>query len=86
MGMGLHAAVNTHQHILSKLYGSTPKYMEWPEYPPMIALAVGKTSIMYTPASGVKSGEDVMKAAFGDDLGLTSESLMIPSRTEATLT
>ncbi|KAE9972935.1 hypothetical protein BLS_003815 [Venturia inaequalis] len=71
MAMGLHAAVNTHQHICSKLYGTTPKYMEWPEYPPMIALAVGKTSIMYAPASGVKFGEDVMKAAFGDDLGLT---------------
>lgn len=75
--MGLHAAVNTHQHILSTLYGTSPKYMEWPEYPPMIALAVGKTSIMYAPASGVKFGEDVMKAAFGDDLGLTSESIVI---------
>ncbi|TLD39663.1 pyridine nucleotide-disulfide oxidoreductase AMID-like [Venturia nashicola] len=83
MGMGLQAAVNIHQHILSTLCGMTPKYMEWPEYPPMIALAVGKTSISYTPASGVKFGEDVMKAAFGDDLGLTSEFLM--TRAEAAL-
>ncbi|QDS72569.1 hypothetical protein FKW77_000802 [Venturia effusa] len=71
MGMGLHAAVNIHQHILSTVYGTTPKYMEWPEYPPMIALAVGRIAIMYAPSSGVKFGEDVMKSAFRDDLGLS---------------
>lgn len=85
MGMGHHAAFNTHQHILGSLYGTTPKYMQWPEYPPMIALAVGNTSISYTPTTGIKSGPDVLKACFGDDLGLTSELFNDPFRTERVL-
>jgi hypothetical protein len=82
MGMGHYAAVNVHQHILSSLYGTTPKYMHWPEYPPMIALAIGKQSIMYAPAAGIKSGEEVTNSMFGDDLGLTSEWLDDLSRAE----
>jgi hypothetical protein len=86
MGMGHYAAVNIHQHILSGLYGTTPKYVHWPKYPPMIALAVGKQSIMYTPTDGVKSGEDVNKACFGDDLGLTSKSFDLVYYANARLT
>lgn len=73
MGMGHHAAVNVHQHILNSLYGASPKYIQWPEYPPMMALAVGHQSIMYNGAGKIESNEDVTKVMFGDDLGLTSK-------------
>lgn len=38
----------------------------------MMALAVGKKAVSYSPQAGTKSGEDVLKACFGDDLGFTS--------------
>jgi hypothetical protein len=86
MAMGHYAAVNTHEHILSSLCGTAPKYIHWPEVPPMIALAIGHQSIMYSPADGIKTGEDVAKMMFGDDLGLTSELFVDPSRTKPELT
>lgn len=38
----------------------------------MMALAVGKKAVSYSPQAGMKSGVDVSKACFGDDLGFTS--------------
>ena len=39
----------------------------------MIALAVGKKAIVYSPEEVTKSGEDVMKSFFENDLGLRSK-------------
>jgi hypothetical protein len=71
--MGYFAANNIHQRIQKKVSGKEPAFLELEEIPPMIGLAVGKKAVSYWPQAGMSSGEDVMKAFFGDDLGFTSE-------------
>ena len=68
MHMGYFAAHNLHQRMQDK-----SEFLSLAEIPPMIGLAVGKKAVSYWPGAGVSSGEDVMKAFFGDDLGFTSE-------------
>lgn len=72
MHMGYFVAHNIHELLLQKMNGTEPKFQELDEVPPMIGLAVGKKAVSYGPAQGVMSGEDVMKAFFGNDLGFDS--------------
>lgn len=75
MHQGLHTAVNIHQRILSAQTGSAPQLKELDSnVPAMMGLAVGKKAVSYSPQTGAKSGEDVLKMCFGDDLGFTSMS------------
>lgn len=76
MHMGFFVAHNIHELLLQKMNGSEPKFQELAEVPPMIGLAVGKKAVSYGPAQGVMSGEDVMKAFFGNDLGFDSKFTM----------
>ena len=69
MHMGSYAAHNIHELVLEKLNGTTPKFLELGEIPPMIGLAVGKKAMSYSPGQGVDAGEEVMRVFFGDDLG-----------------
>ncbi|KAK3320356.1 hypothetical protein B0T19DRAFT_286281 [Cercophora scortea] len=71
MHMGYCAANNIYQLIRQRRDGTTPVWAELAEIPPMIGLAVGKKAVAYWPQAGTTSGEDVMKAFFGDDLGFT---------------
>lgn len=73
MHMGYSVAHNVHELVLQKIGGAEPKLQELAEVPPMIGLAVGKKAVSYGPAQGVMSGEDVMKAFFGNDLGFDSK-------------
>lgn len=73
MHMGYFAANNIHQQMQKKVTGREPTLLELDEIPPMIGLAVGKKAVSYWPQAGMASGEDVMKAFFGDDLGFSSE-------------
>lgn len=73
MHMGFFAAHNIHELVLQRMNGAEPKFQELAEVPPMIGLAVGKKAVSYGPAQGVLSGEDVMKAFFGNDLGFDSK-------------
>lgn len=73
MHMGYMVAHNIHELVLERLNGASPKFQEMSEVPPMIGLAVGKKAVSYGPAQGVMSGEEVMKAFFGSDLGFDSK-------------
>jgi len=70
--MGCVAAINIYAAMLAQ-EGLTeePAYNDWPEVPPMIALAVGKQALTFGPGQGTKWGVDVMEQTFGDDLGWT---------------
>lgn len=48
-----------------------PQYQELSEHPPMIGIAIGTTAAAYSPSEGVKSGPEVLKYMFGDDLGFS---------------
>lgn len=50
-----------------------PEFNEFPEVPPMIALALGKKAATYGPAIGMNCSEEQMKSFFGEDLGFTGE-------------
>lgn len=71
--MGYLAAVNIHQLLEKRVSGSVPEFVKLDEIPPMIGLAVGKKAVAYWPEGGTSSGEDVMDAFFGNDLGFTSK-------------
>jgi NADH dehydrogenase FAD-containing subunit len=73
MAMGHNAAFNIHQQLLEARTGKKAEFIEFPELPPMIALAVGKKAISYSPNAGTEEGAEVMKNFFGDDLGLKSK-------------
>lgn len=77
MHMGYNAAANIHQLMNQKLFGKEPEFQELAEIPPMIGLAVGKNAVAYWPAEGTTSGDDVMQAFFGDDLGFKSELITV---------
>lgn len=50
-----------------------PKFQEWPEIPPMIAIAIGKQAVMWGKEDGTKCGEEEMQMMFQDDLGWQSK-------------
>lgn len=80
MHMGYLAAVNIHQLFRQSLSGSVPEFVTLDEIPPMIGLAIGKQAVSYWPEGGISSGEDVMEAFFGKDLGFTSKRPFLPLR------
>ncbi|RFU34747.1 hypothetical protein B7463_g1601, partial [Scytalidium lignicola] len=69
MSMGHSAAINIHQQILHKHTGVEPKFTHYPEVPPMIGLAVGRSAVVYSPDQGTTYGPDSLRLMFGDDLG-----------------
>ncbi|KAG9233932.1 hypothetical protein BJ875DRAFT_462882 [Amylocarpus encephaloides] len=70
MHMGFLAANNIYQDILASIgFIKAPKYVTFPEVPPMIALACGKEAISYSQEEGAAVGEDIMKMFFEGDLG-----------------
>lgn len=75
MHMGYFVAHNIHEMILERMHGGAAAaaagFLELGEIPPMIGLAVGRKAMSFSPGQGVCSGEDVMKAFFGDDLGFS---------------
>ncbi|MBA7493809.1 3-phenylpropionate/cinnamic acid dioxygenase ferredoxin--NAD(+) reductase component [subsurface metagenome] len=77
MHMGSFAAHNIHAHILSTLDTPTattqspPMYKSLSSHPPMIGLALGNTGIAYSPTEGIKSGVDILKSMFQDDIGFS---------------
>ncbi len=72
MHMGHLAGTNIHQQLLAARDPKyEPQWKEIQEFPPVIALAVGKQAVMYGAADGTTWGEDAMKMMFGDDLGWT---------------
>jgi hypothetical protein len=73
MAMGHNAAFNIHQQLLEAQTGKKAELIEFLEVPPMIALAVGKKAISYSPNAGTEEGAEVMRNFFGDDLGLKSK-------------
>ena len=66
--MGTRVADNVFQQILSEQYGTPTALKEWPKYPPMIGLAVGKKAVIYDPEGGSRCSEADMKLYFGSDL------------------
>jgi len=68
IAMGTRAADNIFQQILSEQYGIATDLKDWPKYPPMIGLAVGKKAVVYDPEGGAKCSEEAMKIYFGEDL------------------
>jgi NADH dehydrogenase FAD-containing subunit len=72
MAMAQLAITNIHQSLLaSEDPDWTPTFVEAPEVEPMIGLAVGKKAATYYMGV-VDSGEQPLKDAFGDDLGLSN--------------
>ena len=66
--MGTRAAENIFQQILFEQFGIPTALRDWPKYPSMIGLAVGKKAVVYDPEGGTQCSEDLMKVYFGDDL------------------
>lgn len=77
MHMGQLVAQNIHQRMMEQLGlledGQEMKFSELAPIPPMMGLAVGREGVCYGEAEGTKSGEDILKLFFGDDLGFTSK-------------
>ncbi|KAF2742838.1 FAD/NAD(P)-binding domain-containing protein [Sporormia fimetaria CBS 119925] len=69
MVMGQLAASNVYASILNAEAADDLRLAELPEYPNVIGLAVGKQCLTYDKQSGMKWGEELMKAYFQDDLG-----------------
>ncbi|KAL2072019.1 hypothetical protein VTL71DRAFT_11362 [Oculimacula yallundae] len=69
MAMGHVAAANIHKDILQTRFSTEPKFVEFPEVPPMIAVAIGKKAVCYGPEIGTTSGEEDLRRMFRDDLG-----------------
>lgn len=80
MFMGYHAAYNIHQRLLQTLSttNTEPELKQFPEVPPMIAIAIGKTAIMLSPQDGTTAGKEVLQMMFRDDLGWASEYSFLP--------
>jgi hypothetical protein len=75
MHEGSIAANNIHQLVLKHINNTEPTFEELSRFPAMIAMAVGKTAISYSPDNGIKHGTDVMEYFFEGDLGLESKLL-----------
>jgi hypothetical protein len=80
MSMGQIVASNIVQHILHVQQRKFPVWTEWPEMPPMIALAIGDSAAAYDPNGGLKTGKDQKELYFGDDFGLTCKSAVMDNR------
>ncbi|KFY65535.1 hypothetical protein V496_02478 [Pseudogymnoascus sp. VKM F-4515 (FW-2607)] len=84
------AIANMHQLMLKAEGNTDIKFADAPPVEPMIALAVGKKAATYY-ADNVASGEEQLKASFGEDLGLSvvwkylklGETFELPKRDEA---
>jgi len=72
--MGTRAAENIFQQILSERFGIPTALRDWPRYPPMIGLAVGKKAVVYDAEGGTKCSEEMMNIYFGEDLGFQRKS------------
>lgn len=71
---GHYAAQNIHKAVTAKaILDYQPEFLQLQRYGPMIGLAVGKKAVASGPDTETISGEEVMKAYFRDDLGLTSK-------------
>lgn len=70
MAMAHIAVVNMHQQMIEAETGRKATFVEAPEVPPMIALALGKKAATFH-AGDIQAGEEMLKAAFGEDLGLS---------------
>ncbi|KIW00354.1 uncharacterized protein PV09_08066 [Verruconis gallopava] len=68
IAMGRTVAVNLYQQIIAEKYKIAPKFEEWPEIPPMIALAIGNQAMVYAPEMGASCSESNAKIYFRDDL------------------
>lgn len=73
IAMGTRAAENVFAHVLAERHGKPVELREWPEYPAMIGLAVGRKAVVYDPQGGTKCSEEMMKVYFGEDLGFQRE-------------
>ncbi|KAF2165865.1 hypothetical protein M409DRAFT_66844 [Zasmidium cellare ATCC 36951] len=71
MHMGFLASENVHKQMLYERDNVEPDFHEFPEVPPMIALAIGKKAATYGPGMGVECSEQQMESFFGEDLGFT---------------
>ena len=72
MYQGSIAAFNIHQHMLFQSgLVEAPQCRTLPIYAPVMALALGKTAIGYSPQNGVTSGKGLCETMFGGDLGFT---------------
>ncbi|KAL2834044.1 hypothetical protein BJY01DRAFT_253234 [Aspergillus pseudoustus] len=69
MHQGHYAAKNIHQKMMSKVYGTTPEFVELAEVEPGMGLALGKTAVGYFPSMGLSSGEETREMFFQGDLG-----------------
>ena len=78
--MGTRAADNIFQQILLERHNRPLELREWPKYPPMIGLAVGRKAVVYDPDKGTSCSEEMMKIYFGDDLGFQREYTRCPSK------
>jgi hypothetical protein len=54
-----------------------PKFQEWPEVPPMIAIAIGKQAALWDKEDRTKCGEEEMQMMFQNDLGWQSEFISV---------
>ncbi|KAJ9197905.1 hypothetical protein DTO166G4_2512 [Paecilomyces variotii] len=75
LSMGQCAAVNILQLMAAaskqRKEGEKFDLYDYPEVPPMMALALGSTAVTYHPDMGVSGGAEAYKTSFGTDLGLS---------------
>ncbi|KAL3496592.1 hypothetical protein BJX62DRAFT_102102 [Aspergillus germanicus] len=69
MHQGHYAAKNIHQKMMSRVYGTTPEFVELAEVEPGMGLALGKSAVGYFPTMGLQSGEETREMFFQGDLG-----------------
>ena len=75
---GHYVARNIHQSITEGVTGRKAEYTERGEPRAVIGLAIGRKAVASGP-QGTKSGEDVMRDLFGDDLGFESNFSLLPA-------
>lgn len=77
MVMGHIAAANIFNAILKKDDPDVEtKAEEFPEVPPMMAVAIGPSAVTYHPDNGVNWGPEKLAQVFGNDLGWASRYLV----------
>ncbi|KAL4806919.1 hypothetical protein BDV18DRAFT_160082 [Aspergillus unguis] len=69
MHQGHYAARNIHQKMMSRIYGTSPEFMQLDEVEPGMGLAVGKSAVAYFPSMGLSHGEETRELFFQGDLG-----------------
>ncbi|WZH50142.1 Apoptosis-inducing factor like protein A [Fusarium acuminatum] len=73
MHMGQLVAQNVHQRIIQMLTGREPAMKRLEEFPSMIAVAIAKSAVAYTPHTGTTWGDDVLQTYFGNDMAFSCE-------------